>query len=501
MSELSDSEPGDSSAELPGRGARVLCGGHLHPGMLFLRFLDGLRQSVVPVIVALLIDQPTLIVVALVFFVLGMGLATLRFATFSYQLTAEELVTREGVFRRQERRIPVDRIQDLQFESSPLRRLLSLVVVTVETASGQGSEATLDSITRRDALRLREALHRLRPETRLAEQGRGGRPLYRASAGELILLGLSDNRLGAILLFGLGLLEFGDQLGLGTELLLTFGGVARGLAGLDSILAVGLIVGLGFLLVLAGWTLSVAGAVALYHDFELEDRNDVLSRRFGLLTRRARSLPRKKIQRLLLEAPPLRRLFGLQSMRADSAGSSEQEDSAPGRDVLVPLSSRENIERLVPWLLQGASLLGRRFGRVSPKVILRTGMRGLILALVLAAAFWVEIGSGVVVFGILPLLGLAAGLLILKNAGYARDRSYVYFRWGILGRTHAILPLKKVQCASLRAGPFERVAGLARVTVYVAGGNPTTLPNLPRGEAEVLVRWIGSAASERPFDG
>src|SRR5690606_10956840 len=155
--------------------------GHLHPGMLFLRFVDGLRQSLLPVIVGIVVQQTWLVLAAGVAFVLRLGVALIRYVSFRYRLTEDELVTTEGVLHRQERRIPVDRIHDLSCEWTLLRRVFGLVLVSVETASGQGVEARLDSLARRDAEMLREALHWLRTERR------GALPEPSEAAPELLL--------------------------------------------------------------------------------------------------------------------------------------------------------------------------------------------------------------------------------------------------------------------------------------------------------------------------
>ena len=141
-SEPESPRPVEAQPEEP--APRLIASGHLHPGMLFLRFLDGIRQSVLPVAIGLVSGQLWLLVLAGVYFVLALVYALARYLTFEYRLTEEELVTTEGILHRQERRIPVNRIQDLSFESTLVRRIFGLVVVSVETASSQGSEATLD---------------------------------------------------------------------------------------------------------------------------------------------------------------------------------------------------------------------------------------------------------------------------------------------------------------------------------------------------------------------
>ena len=140
----------------------VLAKGHLHPAVLLLRLLGALRQNAVPLLLGIAVET-WFLVAALVLFVVQLGYAVARYLTLEYTLTNEELCIREGLLHRQERRIPLDRIQDLGFESTLLRRALGLAVVMVETASGRGVEARLDALSRNDAEHLREVLLAARP--------------------------------------------------------------------------------------------------------------------------------------------------------------------------------------------------------------------------------------------------------------------------------------------------------------------------------------------------
>jgi len=133
----------------------VLARGHLHPAILLLRLVEALRQAVFPVVFGLALRSTAVLIAGVVLFVLHLGYALARYLTLEYTLTADELRVREGLLERQERRIPLDRIQDLGFESTILRRALGLSVVLVETASGRGVEARLDALSRDQAEHLR----------------------------------------------------------------------------------------------------------------------------------------------------------------------------------------------------------------------------------------------------------------------------------------------------------------------------------------------------------
>ena len=137
--------------------APVLAQGYLHPGILFLRLVTAIRGTIIPILVAVFLMeggfQIGIIAFSIFVMVMNMAYSLIRFVTFRYWLTTEELITTEGIFNRQERRIPVNRVQDLSFEQTLVRRFFGLVVVTVETASGEGAEARLESLGLADRVR------------------------------------------------------------------------------------------------------------------------------------------------------------------------------------------------------------------------------------------------------------------------------------------------------------------------------------------------------------
>ncbi len=496
--------PDLESAAPPPVEPTVVAAGHLHPGVLFLRLLDGLRNAILPLAVALVAQQSWLMWFVLVMFVYGMAYWLARYMTFRYVLTEDELITTEGILHRQERRIPVDRIQDLNFESSLLRRMTGLVVVSVETASGKGAEASLDSLGRYEAEQLREvllALRRRSGQVQVDAPPPEEIPIFSTSAIELTVLGLTNNRVGAIIVGLFAIFEFADELGFGGVVFGTGSDLVQRLGTLSPpVLVVILAAGL-FLFLLAGWLLSIAASFVMFHDFRLTQRDDVILRRFGLITTRSQSLPKRRIQRVLLEASLLRRLLGMVVVRADSAGSGmdAKEELRSGRDIIAPVTQRPVGEAIVPWLLPDLYVQDLDFQRVSPKVVGRIFAEGLLLTTLVVTFGWLAIGPIALVALILVPIAWMFGFLAYHNLGYRELEDYFALRWGILGRYRAFVPLHKVQAAQLDAGPVDRLFGLASLVVYVAGGSPTRLSYLPRREAERLKSAIAARAAESRF--
>ena len=69
--------------------------------------------------------------------------AVLKYFVYRYRLAEDEMVVRDGVFTRTERRIPYARIQNIDLVQNPLHRFFRVALVRVETASGTRPEAVM----------------------------------------------------------------------------------------------------------------------------------------------------------------------------------------------------------------------------------------------------------------------------------------------------------------------------------------------------------------------
>jgi putative membrane protein len=493
-----------------GPAETVLARGHLHPAILLLRLLDAMRQVAVPLLLGVVLER-WLLVVAIGLFVVHLGYALARYLTLEYTLTAEELRVREGLLERQERRIPLDRIQDLGFESTILRRALGLVVVLVETASGRGVEARLDALSRADADHLREVLLSARAHAPSAapvddEATPTATPeatpewlLHRSSAGELVLRGLTDLRLSAFVVTGFAVLELADQLGFAVRLRGLAAGFRSWLAELPPTTTMLVLGGMLFVVIAFGVVTTTLGNLVQFHGFTLLLRGDALQRRYGLLTTRQKTLPRARVQRVTFEQNWLRRLTGHCVAKADSAGGSRSDgqDTTGGWDVVVPLTRLDTAHGLLPALLPGVERTTFEWHRGSPRLVLRTALQGVVFAALASPFVWWHLGA-------LPALGIAAGLVAVfsllgslawRNLAWAAGDEHFALQHGIVGRTYACVPTAKVQAVVVRQSPLSQALGLADLTVYVAGGSPTRLPDLVIADARRLARQLAGRAA------
>ena len=494
----------------------VLARGHLHPAVLLLRLLGALRQNAFPLALGVVVE-PWFLVAALVLFVLQLGYAVVRYLTLEYTLTDEELRIREGLLHRQERRIPLDRIQDLGFESTILRRALGLAVVMVETASGRGVEARLDALSRSDAEHLREVLLAARPASSRsadaaqredAEGAQRAAPeeaaspelewtVHRSTTGELLVRGATDMRLGAFVVTGYAAFELADQLGFVTQIAGVASSFRDWLQSLPPVVVLGVLAALLFGVMAFGVVTSTLGNLVQFHGFTLRLRGDALQRRFGLLTTRQKTLPRARVQRVTIEQTWLRRLLGFAVVKADSAGGSRSDgqDTTGGWDVVVPLTRARTAHALLPAMLPGIEHETFTWHGGSPKLIARTAVQGAVLAAVAAAALWFRLGPAALWSLLLVPLWAVLGVLVWRNLGWARGERFFALQHGVIGKNFACVPTAKVQAVVVRQSLVSQLLGLADLTVYVAGGSPTRIPDLTLGDARALQRDLSERAA------
>jgi putative membrane protein len=491
--------------------------GHLHPLTLVVALFTTIRNLLIPAVFMLITRTEATLGLVLLFFV-GLSLISslVRYLTFTYRIQGGELITRQGVLERRERNIPLTRVQDLRIEQGLVHRLLGVVDLHVETAGGQGAEASLSVLRRRDADVLRRAVFEQAAEVaRVGGMERESkavesRTLRRLGAGELVLAGLTSNQVASVLVLILAGWQFLDRmlppetyqrlvsrLALGIERWVEQGAHADWvlvLAGAGILLAVGL-------------SISVMGSLVLFHQFTLSLRGEDLHRNYGLLTRRSSSLPRRRIQLLQIQESWMRRWFGLATLRVDTAGSRmpDQTQGREGRDVLLPVVPRVEVDALLPVLFPDLDDAVPAWHDVSRCAIRRGTTKGAVvcglLALLSAATQDWQLAAFWPLLLVLPIYGI--NVLQYKHLGYSISERFFRTRRGWLSRATHVVPIRNSQILTVRETPFDRRFGVATLSVDTAGqaytGGGPRLRNIPVEEALAAARAVAVRAARTRY--
>ncbi len=525
----------------------------LHPFTLLFRAIDIARSFLFPALIGGFsaggTSAPDVLVWAVGLLAIPAVLGAIgTYAVFRYALSDDELVVVSGVIRRQRRVIPVARIQNIASRQSALERLCRVVELRVETAGAASTEAVLSVLGREEARRFREELLARRRLVRAGAAGRDGeagaaagwgeedrpaaedlevgsarsadaamaigedaeRPeiLARLSVRDLAVAGATANEAGLIAAGIAGLLQFVE-----TPEMIPVGWIETLFERLDAAGAaiaggavVLLVLGAVVTLLLAGWLVSVVGAVVGYHGYTLERSGGELRKRYGLLGRRESTIPLERIQAVRLEESWLRRQFGLATLKLDVAGSRPGERR--GAEVLLPIARVDDAADLIASVLPGLDFAGLRFSPVHPRSRRRALVRyGVLLSAVpVALLAWLADPAVLLLLLVTTPLSWLGARWYYRNLGYAVATDHVIARAGVLNRITWLVPLVKIQALRTTETPFQRRHGLATLVMDTAGGRSgaeARVIDLARRRATELLEELAGrvrAAIRHPAD-
>lgn len=505
----------------------------LHVSSLWLPAVETISGAVVPLVIGSFFVGPINVIVFYFLFVFLPVVIyyAVRYFTLTYRVASGELVIRSGLLSRRERRIPLDRVQEVEIHQSIFARLLGYAKVDVSTAGSDSQEAALHVLTKTAAEQLKRAIsdkQRIEsslPVTDSAESDPEFDYECALDLRTLVIGGLTTKvvaTLGAVIgavFYFQGFIEIGGEWvnGIGdrveekagkkipaTELLNFEPDLPdTGLLGFLADVWMMETLSKSIMLAIFGLGIAVVSYVIRFHGFRLGRSGGMLSTSYGLLNFRHGSLSRDRIQALKLEESLLRRWFGMAAVRADSAGDHRQIDENKNRDVLVPVASLADAEEVARQAIPGLHDLTPDWQRVSPLAIMRGSKKGWLMAALVMLLTYFFVGWYCLAW--LPAFPLVY-LLNYKwyqHTGYWSSEEYLLVRTGWINRSTICIPVKNIQSVTSNQNFFDRRLHLASLSVDIAGqsntGGGPSLRNVPIRDANSLQRRLANLAGESEF--
>ena len=482
----------------------------LHPLSWLFVLIASLKQFILPLLALLLAGRGDrhdlwglLAVGALV------ATSLLQYLTYRYSLRGDGIVIRSGWLHRSLREIPFARIHNVDLHQSLLHRLAGVAEVRLESAGGNKPEAQMRVLRMDQALAL-EALVRQRGQAATApDAGHEAPPLLALPVGELVRLGLIDNR-GMLLVaaaFG-ALAQAGENLF--GALVERWGRVAFGWWSQQFGSALrdtwpGTLLAAASLLVLAVLAirlLSVALAVLQFHGFTLREQDGRITVERGLLARSRASARRRRIQAWALHEGVLHRVFGRRSLRVQTAaGRGDQQERRHGLKELAPIAPPAACDALIRHFLPDAGWGALDWQPLHPRAWWRVALPGSLLLLVATGVLCWRFGA----WGAVALLLVPAQLWrarrIARACGWACNGRLVAWRTGWLARRWDFAEMGKLQALRLTQSPLDRRLGMAGLLLDTAGaapfGAPLHLRHLPLDAARALSARVATELARR----
>ncbi len=412
------------------------------------------------------------------FLLASLGFSWLAWARFRWRIGEDAVVIESGIFDRQHRTIPFDRIQDVSIEQGVVARALGLAKVAFETGAAEAKkdDGDLDALALEEAEELRRSIRAWRSGAAVPADGAAQAApdeddeLFHMTPQRLVLAGLFNFSLAALAVVGVAAQWFDDLLPIDIFSYRWWKGVAVD-SGVGSWIQAHQWVAAGgaiIALLLVGFASGVVRTVLVNWNFLLTLGPRAFRRVRGLTTRTDVAIPLARVQAAVVATGLIRRRWGWHELRLQSLAS----DGGEEKDhQLVPFGQLDDIDRVlapvrlarpagdagadavqVPVLAQAAGMLAIAallavVGLVAVLLGLWQGAGPLVVALVLATGAWVS----------------------AKHHRWADDGRVLYIWRGWWSPRLTILPFANVQSADLADGPLLRRFGCVRLALGVPG--------------------------------
>jgi putative membrane protein len=291
----------------------------------------------------------------LVFLLASLGFSWLAWMRFRWRIGADAVVIESGIFDRQHRTIPFDRIQDVSIEQGLVARALGLAKVAFETgaAEGEKGKGDLDALALEEAEALRQSIRAWRSGAVMAADGAAAQAapdddteLFGLTPARLVLAGLFNFSLAALAVVGVAAQWFDDLLPIDIFSIRFWMNLAED-SGVGSwvdanrwVAGVGAIVALLFV----GFATGVARTVLINWNFLLTLGPRAFRRVRGLTTRTDVAIPLARVQAAVVATGLIRQRWGWHELRLQSLAS----DGDKEKDhQLVPFGQLDDIDRVL----------------------------------------------------------------------------------------------------------------------------------------------------------
>ncbi len=516
---------------------------HVHKAYIMFKAIENLRQLLVPIVVSLFpllnlndssLPVPVLIaLVVAVFVAIDVTVSVVSYQRFTWELTSSELHIKKGIFNKKHEHIPFMRVYAVNATANVLERLLGLVTLTVDTASGSQGGGHIKALTLGEYEALRSEMFD-RKRRLVGEGAMGSAPVLPATRSAQLerhvaqFEGTADEGVGGGMAKGLsrartemdgssgslrGMFggDFTDDAAIGFErtltgkqlllkglsgsnvllpLLITMGFISQfsrylpdsvkqqaadavELAGAQLLAAGAVLIVLTLMLVLlVSWVFGVISSTLTYGGFVVRRRGGRIEVERGLLSRYSSGVSVVRVQAVRIHQGFLSRLIGYAEVSLVTASEgNHRADAVAGSLVVHPFIRRKEARAFVDELLPGYDAAPERLGGLPPVAVRRSFNR---------FALWPGL--------VLALVAAGASLLLPASTVPVDVR---------LGR--AIVGLALVVCLAMAvayAVLWYRHAGFAHNAGFVVlqhGGWGVTRTIAPRSR----IQWVRT--SETPF--
>lgn len=437
-------------------------------------------------------DTARLLVGAVAVFVICISIW--QYYRFHFYLSQDKLHVSRGIFRKVKMDIPFDRIQAITFEQHIIHQLFDVTKLKVDTAGSTDEEFDFAALDQAKARELRNFILKNKVQSDTAvdmdniEEGQSGAtPLIHLAPMDLIRVGVSQNHLrtaGIIVLFFMTLRDRIEET-VGDRFLDVFDQYTDQIV--NNLVTYGVFLFISLIIVSFVGTLIYT--ILRYYDLYLWKTRQGYRVEAGLFNRVEQAAQFDKIQMIRWVSNPIRKVFGIVSLRLYQASSASRQNkttiSVPGCKI-----PELNEIRRSHYSLDHTDHTTFRL-----TIDRRYFWRRLLFIGFIPAVTFVIIGYFTVYWQWYIVAALWAIFMFFYQSNYHRKWTcemsdyYLEIHYGLIERISKGLLLFKIQGVEIKQTPYQRRNSLSTVVLYTASGD-VVIPYLSLEQGLRLKNYI-----------
>lgn len=482
----------------------------LHPLTLLYGLLRNLPVIAITLYFALQGDTEEIIYI-LIFIITGMFVIPghiLRWYYFSFLINEKEIIIKSGVFSRQTRNIPIERVQNVNVRQDVLQRIFGIAKIQIETAGDISSEGTLEYVKLKDADEINRIIRTyqkklssrdtLETESESSSEeskksdssetfnpSEGGDVLFEMSRKDVLVYGMVRLR-PLFLVYGIWAMSYITQFQYLNDLVFGYlDETMESFVDLPIYYLVLLVVAFALFSILISWIIDIVWTFAQFYGFRLIKDGNKLFESYGLLSKISSTIPLKKLQQITISTNPVKKKFDFYSMSLQTAGFDVYQKKANSG---VPLAKKLQLSEITSKIFPVE--IPESFNSISEKAIRRAFIRYLILLTfpIVAGYFFVEWYTALGL--LLAPLAYYFAYLRWKFRGYHIAKDLIFIKQGFWIQKVSIIPLIKIQTLHIKESFFQRKLGLATLFVDTASSfniNDAIIPDIDSSDAKHIL--------------
>lgn len=458
--------------------------------LLFKAFFS-LLKVLWPLLIVLILNKKGNSANGYEYFALGISVLSLlrsaiEYYNFRFSITGNNLVIKSGLFTKKTIVLPLDKIQAVHAEQTWLHSLFNVSRLSFDSAGSEKTEVRIEALDKLRTTALKEFILPNKSETTAVENKT--RPekeetLITLAGNDILKLGLSSNHIEAFFLIAAFIYSTLSSAGMSDKEL---AGGAKWVYDNFGKSSINLALFLAMAVLLISISVSIIKILLTYSDFVISRSAGGYRIKSGLITKKEKFVPFKKIQFISWKANWVRQKIGLFLLQFHAVGNDQIRAKM---QIKVPVTRKS----FIPLLL-------KEYHSLLP-----------VAAIPAIHVHKAYIFRRALVFGILPSLILFPflfsyfqfnSLLILLLAGFVGlsaflfqkkfrlwiDKEALQIKKGEWGRHELILKWNNIQSILIKQSVYQRKQELATLCLNTAGGK-ITIPYIQLQQAREIQNY------------